>query len=179
MVKLLCKIHATADAKRVCHQGKNSHPKAFKNALEDFRVIHNAKKEELASAIKDNKNTRYVHLEMGRLKQVRYPWVPQEFLYRSELAIEEANKKLRQCSNALEIRESPVKGQNKRIPLWETSDYLGMFASKDIKSGERIFRSKGPLAACCTKEMAVDTATNVLLSFHHGPLCILLDVVRQ
>lgn len=102
--------------------------------LEAVKVQHQAIDNEFkAESIRDN-----VPIETfvwGSFESRIYPWVPVEMLTRSAENINAANEMLKSYSDNLEIRNSSL----------GNSQCFGMFAKKDIKTGELVLDSRTPL----------------------------------
>lgn len=179
LIGILCELEALADARRVCHQGNDTAPEQFGNFLKRLTKLCKSLRIRTELVFRDDDAGRYPNIEMGQIKLVRYPWIPQRFLYRNETDIEDANKKLRNCSNTLEIRRSPVEGQNKKFHYGKYQIVSESLLPEILRQEKRSSASKDHSLFAGIKEMVADTATTVLPSFHHGPLCFLRDAVPQ
>lgn len=93
----------------------------------------------LITEFKVSKENLWASSKFGQIASVAYPWAPTKITVRSKPVIDEANKRVAQCSqNKIEIRKAYLGVQSGQASL-------GMFATRDIKAGEIMFDSTGPV----------------------------------
>ncbi|KAH0553372.1 hypothetical protein GP486_006557, partial [Trichoglossum hirsutum] len=160
MVSSLALIHAHTDTKTVCQMAlRKFHIDGFLvrslgTAIDRLREKGHtigAKLEE-SKVAPTEKQVEY-ELRNGLVLMRPYPWIPAEYLRRDQALIDALNGELKTYGPRCKIRPSFVKpsprsevGGVKTAP-----DNLGVFATRAIPNGERVFLDISPAGAHLTK----------------------------
>jgi hypothetical protein len=136
-IQALIRLDATPDLISVCLEAIELYPEdiELEGHLKEAREVFD-KKVRLLQAQSLSFHDFKRRLVYGGWSPNLYPWMPSQYRVRSASVIQAANQELKNCSNNLEIRHSPIQGH----------DCYGLFATRHIRAGEKVLDGTLPFA---------------------------------